>query len=106
MDHPAAIIFDFDGLIADTESAIYLAWRELYQSHGHDLPLSTYVRCVGSTFHTYNPMQELENLLGYEPDELAATFGPARLSWWPWGLPSIDLNLIVSFIFERDESLS
>lgn len=39
-------------------------------------------------------------------NELAATFGPARLSWWPWGLPSIDLNLIVSFIFERDESLS
>jgi SAM-dependent methyltransferase len=39
-------------------------------------------------------------------DELAASFGPARLSWWPLGIPSIDMNLVVSFIYERDESLS
>jgi HAD superfamily hydrolase (TIGR01509 family) len=59
-----ALIFDFDGLIVDTESAIYEAWRELYLHHGHDLPLPTYVQCVGSTFHTYDPMAALENLTG------------------------------------------
>lgn len=58
------LIFDFDGLIADTETAIYQAWRELYQSQGQDLPLETYVQCVGSTFHTYDPMAELERLTG------------------------------------------
>lgn len=59
-----ALIFDFDGLIADTESAIYDAWRELYRSQGHDLVLEEYVRCVGSTFGQYDPMSALEQRLG------------------------------------------
>ncbi len=59
-----AIVFDFDGLIVDTESAIYVAWREIYLHHGHDLPLETYVQCVGSTFGHYDPMAALEELTG------------------------------------------
>lgn len=59
-----ALIFDFDGLIVDTESSIYEAWRELYEHHGHPLPLSTYVQCVGSTFGHYDPMAALESLTG------------------------------------------
>lgn len=59
-----ALIFDFDGLIVDTESAIYVAWRELYLSQGHDLPLPTYVQCVGSVFGHYDPMAALEELTG------------------------------------------
>ncbi len=59
-----ALLFDFDGLIVDTESAIYTAWRELYLHHGHDLPLATYVQCVGSTFSHYDPMAALEELTG------------------------------------------
>ncbi|HEX2749513.1 MAG TPA: HAD-IA family hydrolase [Verrucomicrobiales bacterium] len=59
-----ALIFDFDGLIVDTESAIYEAWRELYLDHGHDLPLPVYVQCVGSTFSQYDPMAALESLTG------------------------------------------
>ncbi len=59
-----ALIFDFDGLIVDTESAIYEAWRELYRSQGHDLPLPTYVQCVGSVFGHYDPMEALEALTG------------------------------------------
>jgi putative hydrolase of the HAD superfamily len=59
-----ALIFDFDGLIVDTESAIYEAWRELYLFHGHDLELPTYVQCVGSTFSHYDPMAALEDLTG------------------------------------------
>lgn len=59
-----ALVFDFDGLIVDTESAIYEAWRELYLHHGHDLPLPTYVQCVGSTFGHYDPMAALEELTG------------------------------------------
>ncbi len=58
------ILFDFDGLIVDTESAIYVAWRELYEAHGQVLPLEVYVQCVGSVFGTYDPMVELERLVG------------------------------------------
>ncbi len=63
-----ALLFDFDGLIADTESAIYEAWRELYASEGQDLALADYVQCVGSTFGQYDPIAELERRLGREPD--------------------------------------
>lgn len=59
-----ALLFDFDGLIADTESAIYEAWRELYLAHGQDLALSEYVQCVGSVFGHYDPMAALEARLG------------------------------------------
>ena len=55
-----ALIFDFDGLIVDTETSIYVAWRELYASQGQTLSLEDYVRCVGSTFAEYNPMTVLE----------------------------------------------
>ena len=59
-----ALIFDFDGLIADTESAIYEAWAALYHSQGETLHLNDYVHCVGSTFGQFDPMAELERRLG------------------------------------------
>jgi putative hydrolase of the HAD superfamily len=63
------IIFDFDGLIIDTESAIYEVWRELYGSHGHELTIETWSRCVGSDFsHSYDPKAELEQLTGLQFD--------------------------------------
>lgn len=39
-------------------------------------------------------------------NDLTAGFGAPDLEWWPWRVPSVDLNLVVSFVFERDESLS
>jgi putative hydrolase of the HAD superfamily len=60
----SALIFDFDGLIADTESAIYEAWSGVYEAHGEELNLVDYVRCVGSTFGQFDPMAELERRLG------------------------------------------
>ena len=59
-----ALIFDFDGLILDTEVPIYEAWRENYAAHGHDLPLELYVGCVGSDFHRFDPKLHLESLTG------------------------------------------
>jgi putative hydrolase of the HAD superfamily len=58
-----ALIFDFDGLIIDTESGIYEAWRELYAQHGQPLTLATWAQCIGSDFsHAYDPKAELERL--------------------------------------------
>jgi len=60
-----AVIFDFDGLIVDTESAIYESWRELYASHGHPLTIETFSHCIGSDFSAaYDPMKNLELLTG------------------------------------------
>ena len=63
-----ALIFDFDGLIIDTESAIYEAWREFYQSQGHPLTVSTWSQCVGTDFGGYNPKTDLEELTGQSFD--------------------------------------
>ncbi len=61
---PAAIIFDFDGLILDTEVPIYEAWRENFLAFGHDLDLTTYAACVGSNFGSFDPKRHLESLTG------------------------------------------
>lgn len=63
-----ALIFDFDGLIVDTETSIFMAWRELYASQGQELSLSDYVRCVGSTFAQYNPQSVLEQRCAHAID--------------------------------------
>ena len=55
-----AIIFDFDGLIVDTETVIYESWNEVYCANGESLELETYKQCVGSDFGQFNPETELE----------------------------------------------
>ncbi len=59
-----ALIFDFDGVVVDTEWAIYETWRDLYRQHGHDLPLETYNQCIGTDFNTWSPQTHLEDLTG------------------------------------------
>jgi putative hydrolase of the HAD superfamily len=61
-----AVIFDFDGLVVDTESTGYLTWKEIYDDHGHDLPVERYAQVVGSDFSTssYDPRRDLEKLTG------------------------------------------
>ena len=40
------LIFDFDGLIVDTETVIYETWANLYQQNGQTLDLADYKQCV------------------------------------------------------------
>lgn len=63
-----ALLFDFDGLILDTEFPIYLAWREDYLAHGQDLTPEVYSACVGSDFGRFNPKSHLESLVGHAID--------------------------------------
>ena len=60
----SALIFDFDGLIVDTESATYHSWRELYADHGQVLDVEEWVLCVGSDFGGFDPFEELERRCG------------------------------------------
>ena len=60
----SAVLFDFDGVLVDTEWAIYQAWLRTFQAHGHDLPLAVYTRCIGSDFATWSPKTHLEELSG------------------------------------------
>jgi HAD superfamily hydrolase (TIGR01509 family) len=44
-----AVVFDFDGLVLDTETSIYVAWQEVFDAHGCEpLTLEEWAREVGS----------------------------------------------------------
>lgn len=61
-----AVIFDFDGLVVDTESTGYLTWKEIFAEHDHLLPVERYAQAVGTDFLTgdYDPRRDLEQLTG------------------------------------------
>jgi HAD superfamily hydrolase (TIGR01509 family) len=59
-----ALIFDFDGLILDTEGPVYRSWLEVYQAHGEALPFERWVEIVGSTTAGFHPQHHLEERLG------------------------------------------
>ena len=61
---PGAVLFDFDGVILDTEWSIYESMLDVFRDHGHDLPLEEYVKCIGSDFKTWSPEKMLEDLTG------------------------------------------
>jgi len=60
----AAVLFDFDGVLVDTEWAIYDAWYRTFKANGHPLPLEVYTQCIGSDFATWSPKTHLEDLTG------------------------------------------
>ena len=59
-----AIVFDFDGLILDTEEPVYRSWLEVYEAHGEELPFERWVQIVGSTTAGFHPQHHLEERLG------------------------------------------
>ena len=59
-----ALVFDFDGLILDTEEPVYRSWLEVYEAHGEELPFERWVQIVGSTTAGFHPQHHLEERLG------------------------------------------
>ncbi len=59
-----ALIFDFDGLILDTEGPIYRSWVEVYEEHGVTLPFELWVKTVGSSNQAFHPQHHLEERIG------------------------------------------
>jgi|SRR6266567_9587675 len=59
-----AIVFDFDGLILDTEEPIYRSWLEVYTAHGQELPFDRWMQTVGSSNAAFDPGANLEQRLG------------------------------------------
>src|SRR5205823_12434135 len=57
------LVFDFDGLILDTEAPVYDAWQAIYAEHGHTLAFEKWAECIG-TADVFDPGQELASLCG------------------------------------------
>jgi HAD superfamily hydrolase (TIGR01509 family) len=58
------LIFDFDGLILDTEVPEFQAWQEIYREHGHDLALEKWGAVVGTSPEVFDVCVHLEELIG------------------------------------------
>lgn len=63
-----AIVFDFDGLIYDTEVPEYTAFREIFAEHGHELELGVWGQCVGTNDSGFDPYDHLAACLGRPVD--------------------------------------
>ncbi|MCP5534660.1 MAG: HAD family phosphatase [Akkermansiaceae bacterium] len=59
-----AILFDFDGVILDSEWPIYQSWKRVFEREGCELPPDVYVKCIGSDFDTWSPPDYLQQLTG------------------------------------------
>ena len=58
------LLFDFDGLIIDTETPSMASWQEMYREHGHELPLEQWMTLVGTIGAPFDPYTHLEELAG------------------------------------------
>lgn len=58
-----ALIFDFDGLVLDTETPEVLVWQSIYQEHGFELPIQEWEKTVGGYgISNFDPAEHLTHL--------------------------------------------
>lgn len=65
-----AIVFDFDGLILETESPAFESWAAIYREHGHVLPEEQWHLSIG-TDRGFEPVDYLAALVGEGLDRVA-----------------------------------
>ncbi|MAT44621.1 MAG: hypothetical protein CL609_19990 [Anaerolineaceae bacterium] len=64
-----AFIFDFDGLMIDTEFSSYQTWLDIYKNYQVDLPMSEWIKCVGSSNDDFDPIRYLRTKTKIKIDE-------------------------------------
>jgi len=64
------VVFDFDGLILDTESPEFTSWRDIFAEYGATLSLEQWSVCIG-TADVFDPCAHLEAQLGRSVDREA-----------------------------------
>lgn len=73
---PQALIFDMDGLLVDTETCDYEAWRELHAAHGRELSLAEYCDSAGLYGSWERMYDALSQVCGISAEALHATREP------------------------------
>lgn len=64
-----ALVFDFDGLILDTERPVYEAWRWVFEEHGVELSLDEWAAVIGRA-DAWNPLDRLASVAELDHDVL------------------------------------
>ena len=67
-----AIIFDFDGLIVDTEGPIFEVWQRIYREREQELPRERWLSIIGTASGPFDPLIDLGERTGIplDADEL------------------------------------
>ena len=63
-----ALIFDFDGVILDTETPCFRSWQEVFREHGKDLSVKNWAFLIHRSVEPADPVERLEQCLGYPVD--------------------------------------
>jgi HAD superfamily hydrolase (TIGR01509 family) len=66
-----AVVFDFDGLILDTEVPEFQTWQEIYQTYGCELALEVWAIGLGTSADAFDPYTHLEGQAGCRLDREA-----------------------------------
>lgn len=68
-----ALIFDFDGLILDTETPEITVWQKIYNEHGFELPVQEWQKTVGGYgISTFDAAEHLTLLSAGQVDSVSA----------------------------------
>ncbi len=65
------LLFDFDGLILDTETTDFESWAQAYREHGAELPRDLWVETIGTDGSGFQPFTYLCEAAGRQLDERA-----------------------------------
>src|SRR5213082_1106044 len=67
-----ALVFDFDGLLVETEGPTFAAWQRIYRERGHELPRERWLTIIGTASGAFDPLLDLGHRTGQQldPEEL------------------------------------
>ena len=63
------LIFDFDGVIIDTETPDFETWQDVFHAHGVHLDRSLWEGIIGGGVGRFDPCQHLEDLARTKLDQ-------------------------------------
>ncbi|MBL8089314.1 MAG: HAD family phosphatase [Anaerolineales bacterium] len=76
-----ALIFDFDGLILDTETPEVTVWQNIYKEYGFELPVEEWAKTVGGYgISTFNAAEHLALLSAGKIDSVSSNLRYRRES--------------------------
>ena len=67
------IVFDFDGIIVDTEEPEFSTWVDIYHQYGAEITFQEWSACLGTTQAAFDAVAELEKKIGRQfsdPEEI------------------------------------